>query len=296
MKLITRQFCPLCQEDTISPFQQGTIDPTQLTADHFRITDNAYGSLWSFSRCRNCQFVFSNPTLGKSDIIQFYANLEDSEYSDETEGRSKNFKSILKQLEKFDKPDKTLLDIGAASGIFLNLAQDFEYQSDGIEPSEYLVSIAKREFGIELFQGTIDTFPATKRYSVITLLDILEHLVDPVEFFNQLDPMIKTGGILVIVTPDVDSMTARFFKKKWWHYRIAHINFFNLHSLQFLLEKHGYEIIKKRRYAWNFSLYYLLTRIFPGLKKRRIIQKISKKMNIKLQLFDSWEIYAKKQN
>lgn len=296
MKLLERNSCPLCNNSDIKLFQNGSINPETLTSDNFKITDNAYGSLWTFSKCHSCKFVFSNPYVSEDSIVEFYSHLEDAEYSEEAQGRSRNFHSILKNLDKIKKPDKSILDIGAASGIFLNIAKKEGYRISGIEPSEYLVSEANKKFNINLFNGIIEDYKSKEKYSVISLLDIIEHLVNPDQFIKNIDEFIKNEGILVIVTPDIDSITAKLFKRKWWHYRIAHINFFNLSSIQFLLKNNNYEIIKKKRYTWNFSLFYILTRIFPKLKNSKKLQVILKKINIKLQLFDSWEIYARKKN
>jgi len=294
MRLKKRDKCPICESNEIKLFQEGTINPQNLTADNFKITDNAYGSLWTFYKCRKCNFVFSNPYIGKSDIIKFYSNLKDNEYTDEAGGRAKNFYSILKRLDNIEKKDKSILDIGAASGIFLYIAKKYGYEVTGIEPSEFLVSEAEKKFNITLFNGTVEEFKSDNKYSVITLLDIIEHLVDADEFIQKISEFIKDEGILIIVTPDINSITAKIFKTKWWHYRIAHVNFFNYKSLKYLLYKNNYEIIKRKRYAWNFSLFYLLTRLFPSLKNYKKLKKILKKINIKLQLFDSWEIYARR--
>ena len=135
---------------------------------------------------------------------------------------------------------------------------------------------------------------STDKFSVITLVDILEHLSDPEPFMSRLQELIQKEGILVIVTPDIDSLAVKLAGKKWWHYRIAHLNFFNHKSLKTLLANHGFEIIKSHRYAWHFSVFYLITRIFPGLKQKKSLQTFLKKVHLKLQLFDSWEIYARK--
>lgn len=294
MNLTNLNKCPLCGSENIKVYRKGTIDPGKINSDNFRITDSSYGSLWNFSRCRKCTYVFSNPLIDEKSLIEFYSELEDNEYSDEWEGRAKNFLTIFRELEKISKPGNSLLDIGAASGIFVNLAKERGYDAEGIEPSGYLADEAEKKFNIKLFRGTIENFKTDKKYSVLTLLDIIEHLRDASSFMEKIVPFIDKKGILVIVTPDINSIPARIFGKKWWHYRIAHLNFFNLRSIEFLLKKSGFEIIKKRRYAWNFSFYYILSRIFPSLKEKKGLQKILKRLNLKLQLFDSWEIYARK--
>lgn len=296
MELKQRKTCPLCQSESIKLFKKGTFDPETLQSDNFKITDSQYGSLWTFFSCNDCSFVFSNPFIPGEQITQFYAQLEDREYSEEAEGRAKNFKTLLKRLKRL-KPGNTLLDIGAASGIFLDLAHREGYDIEGIEPSEYLVKEAEKRYGIHLFKGTMENYIQSKpgkTFSVITLLDIIEHLVEPDDFMTKLDHLIKDSGLLVIVTPDINSLAARVTGSRWWHFRIAHINFFNRESLEYLLQKHSYEIILKKRYVWNFSLFYLVTRIFPSLKHKKPLQKVLKRLHLKLPLFDSWEIYARK--
>jgi len=294
MDLLERKNCPNCRSDSIQLYKKGTIDPNQLKSEDFKITDSHYGSLWTFFSCHNCNFVFANPYPAETAIIQFYSDLVDNEYHSEAEGRTKNFQIIINRLSILDKPDNTLLDIGAASGIFLNLARKAGYETFGIEPSAQLAKEAQQQYGINLFKGTIAQFPQDQQFSTITLLDILEHLVDPDQFMNQVASLIKKDGILIVVTPDINSITQKVLGKRWWHYRTAHLNFFNLKSLNYLLNKHGFSIIQKKRFAWHFSLYYLVTRFFPQLKGNNSLQKLLKSISLKLNLFDSWEIYAKK--
>lgn len=294
MELKNRNACPLCNSKNIGHFKKGTFDPGKISKENFNITDSNYGAMWTFFSCRECGFVFSNPFVPEDKISEFYAGLEDREYGSEAEGRAKNFKTILKRLHKIKKPGNTLLDVGAASGIFLNLARNERYEVSGIEPSSFLTAEAKRRYGLNIFRGTIENYRAQKKFAVITLLDILEHLPEPGSFMTKIDPLLEKNGILVIVTPDISSLTVRLAGKHWWHYRIAHVNFFNLKSIAYLLDKFDYEIILKKRYAWNFSLYYLITRVFPSLKDKKTLQKTLKSINLKLQLFDSWEIYAGK--
>jgi 2-polyprenyl-3-methyl-5-hydroxy-6-metoxy-1,4-benzoquinol methylase len=293
MKLAPVDRCPLCQSPQISLFIKGTVAPEKISAADFKITDSHYGSRWTFFSCRVCGFVFANPAPAQGAIAQFYAALADEEYSQEDEGRGRNFSTILRRLNPYAPPGSLLLDVGAASGIFLNLARNAGYRVAGIEPSAALVADAERLYGLKLFCGTVEQFTASEKFGVITLLDVLEHVTDPGAFLTVLNGFLAPGGMLVIVTPDIASLAARIMGGRWWHYRIAHLNFFNRHSLGWLLEKNGFEIMLRKRFAWNFTAYYLLTRLLPFLKGKAL-QKPLKKLHLKLQLSDSWEIYARK--
>ena len=293
MKLTLLDHCPLCQGKRIRLFKKGTIDPQAIGAADFKITDSHYGSRWTFFSCRDCAFVFANPLPDGATIAGFYAALEDEEYSQEDEGRGRNFAVILRRLGRFAPPGSSLLDVGAASGIFLNLARRAGYDVAGIEPSARLVADAERLYGLKVFRGDAEQFPVGRKFDAVTLLDVLEHVTDPGAFLGTVGRFLAPNGMLVIVTPDIGSLAARFMGGRWWHYRAAHVNFFNRRSLERLLAAHGFAIVLRKRFAWNFSAYYLLTRLLPFLKGKAL-QRPLKKLHLKLQLFDSWEVYARK--
>jgi len=295
MKLARRDRCPLCGHRDFVRHLSASFAIDHLNSRHFKVTDNRYGQSWNFDRCLHCGFVFSNPCIHQDDITRFYAGLSDTQYSAESRGRGKNFQTILSRLKSLSPPGNRLLDIGAASGIFLQIARQKGYRVAGIEPSREFVEEARRERGIELFPGTLEEFDSRRKFSAITLIDLIEHVVNPRSLFERTVRLLEKGGILVIVTPDIDSLAARFLKKRWWHYRVAHLNFFNLSSLTWILEKNGLKILRRKRYAWNFSLFYLFSRLLPLKNRPRSpLQKMLKNIHLKLQLFDSWEIYAEK--
>ncbi len=85
---------------TLEIFKEGTINTETISAEDFKITDSTYGSIWDFSKCSSCSFVFSNPRIDEESLIEFYSKIEDKEYTDEWEGREKNFRTIIKRLKK----------------------------------------------------------------------------------------------------------------------------------------------------------------------------------------------------
>lgn len=293
MNLTPLERCPLCRGGSIALFKKGTVEPQALGAADFRITDSHYGSRWTLFSCRDCGFVFANPVPDAEAIERFYAALEDEEYSQEGEGRGRNFAAILKRLGRLAPPGSSLLDVGAASGIFLNLARAAGYRVQGIEPSAALVADAERLYGLKLFHGPAEQFAASEPFAVVTLLDVLEHVTDPHAFLGAVARFVAPGGTLVVVTPDIASLAARLLGGRWWHYRAAHVNFFRRSSLERLLAGHGFAVARRRRFAWNFSAYYLATRLLPFLKGTPL-QRPLKALHLRLQLFDSWEVYARK--
>jgi len=294
METLFRDHCPLCGSRNTRPFRRGTVNPEKLSAADFRITDNRYGSLWTFHLCRDCTFVYANPAPGADSLEAMYASLEDSDYGMEADNRGRNFKVILDRLQKIIPSGGDLLDVGAASGIFMHLARERGFRVHGVEPSVQLVTEARERYGLDVVQGTVDQLPTETKYHVITCLDLIEHMADPLAEMRRITAHLEPGGILVMVTPDIRSLAARLTGRRWWHFRIAHVNFFSRCSLERLTALLGLETVSRKRYAWHFSLFYLVTRLWPSLGKRKALQRMLKKIHLKLQLLDSWEFYARK--
>jgi SAM-dependent methyltransferase len=129
-----------------------------------------------------------------------------------------------------------------------------------------------------------------------TLVDILEHTPDPRKLVEKARDWLNPGGILVIVTPDIKSLAARLAGNRWWHFRPGHLGYFQRQSLQKLLELASFQILKWKRYSWSFSLDYLLRRLhhFSWLLKISGLSSLWPRIQIKLALGDSFEVYARK--
>ena len=65
----------------------------------------------------------------------------------------------------------------------------------------------------------------------MTLVDVIEHVADPLALLRGARDYVAPGGLVLLVTPDVDSVAARLFGKRWWHLRLAHVGYFNRRSL-----------------------------------------------------------------
>ncbi len=286
--------CPVCNSSERKLLYKANIK--NFDEKDFKITDSQYGKHWNLYRCKNCGFVFSDPVPTAELLEKIYSSIKDPEYDLEEEGRADNFKRILKRIKKL-KGKGEILDIGAATGIFMNLAKKVGFEVDGIEPSEWAVKRGKEKYGLEIKHTTLEKYQTLKKYDIITMLDLIEHVENPKEVLKKVSSILKDDGLLVLVTPDIDSFLRKITGSRWWHFRPPHINFFNKKSLKLTLKNEGFEILSIKPYHWKFSLYYLISRFSTGRKicdKIKPFGKLMKKIKIKLFLFDSVEVYARK--
>ncbi len=289
--------CPVCGSPCVSSFKPANFAVDSLMPQDVRITDKAYGKVWALDRCTNCTHVFANPCPTPKYIQTLYQDIVDPMYQDEADGRKKNFERILAYLEKIQPEKGLLFDVGAATGILLNLAQERGWNPEGIDPSTWAVKTAKGNYGLDILEGDFESADlAPNRYAAVAMVDFIEHVPDPLAALHQARLILKEGGVLCLVTPDIKSLAACITGSRWWHYRPAHLAYFTRQSLQTLLARAGFQVLKTRRYIWTFSAHYLLTRIAPAkiLLKNPHLASFWRRIPIRLALGDSFEIYARK--
>ena len=113
------------------------------------------------------------------------------------------------------QPEGRLLDIGCAYGFLLDEAKPF-YDVSGIElAAEATASCRKR--GLRVLTGAADEAALTRlgTMDVIVMLDVLEHLPDPLATLALCRRHLNPGGALVITTGDFGSLYARLAGAHW---------------------------------------------------------------------------------
>lgn len=288
--------CPACGGPRLRPWKKGSIDASGLRPEAFLITDSHYGRTWDLSRCGDCGHVFADPCPTPALIASLYGALEDPLYEEEAGGRAMNFRRILVRLEKLRPGKGRLFDVGAATGILMSLARDRGWEVDGVEPSAWAVAYARDRYGLSVREGVFETSAApAASVDIVTMVDLIEHTARPHETLRRAAEILRPGGLICVVTPDIRSLAARLAGGSWWHLRPAHLAYFTRESLDALFRRTGFTVIRRRSYSWTFSARYLASRK-PALRflVRGRLASFLGGIPIKLALGDSFEIYARK--
>jgi 2-polyprenyl-3-methyl-5-hydroxy-6-metoxy-1,4-benzoquinol methylase len=282
--------CWICGSPDPRLVRKGAL-PSDLAAAHFRITDKAYGCTADIYQCRKCGFRQSS-TL--RDVLHFYEEMGDNEYEATRAARALQARMLLRYVARHRRSG-SLLDVGAGSGILVQEALACGYQAEGIEPSRSLFEQGQAH-GLPLHHGVLPYAEVPGPYDVVTLVDVIEHVGDPVKLLRQAAGLLNNNSILVIVTPDVGSIAARLLGWRWWHYRIAHIGYFNRDNLALAMRRAGLEIIDVSRPAWYFPASYLAERAltFVPAALRFRPPELLERLIVRLNLFDSLTVVARK--
>jgi SAM-dependent methyltransferase len=276
--------CWICDSADLQ-LAKASSNTTRLTSRNFSITDSHYGITEAIYRCPRCEFLQCSDITG---VVKFYEELEDSAYEAGREERGLHAYKLL-EVAKELQPGGRLLDVGAGSGMLVEQALRMGYRAEGIEPSAWLQKIAQQR-GLSVHLGTFPHPSVTGRFEVITLIDVIEHVTNPVELLHEIAGSLSPGGIALIVTPDLDSAAARIMGWKWWHFRVAHIGYFNMRSLYLALDRAGLQPVFRKRPGWFFSATYLWERVHRYLPEALRLgpPRLLSKVVIPINLHDSW--------
>jgi len=145
-------------------------------------------------------------------------------------------------------PSGAWLDVGFGDGSLLTTAAEFGYEAVGLDARASSVE-KLRAFGIEAHVAELETFATDRRFAVISMADVLEHLPFPRRALLRARTLLADDGLLFVSMPNSDSFLWKSLdeagKNPYWA-ELEHLHNFGRRRLYALLEEHGFS---PRQYA-----------------------------------------------
>lgn len=245
---------------------------------------------YPFYRCRDCGLLFVWPIPADNLTIyseDYFAGAHGGfgyvDYDQDKAQMTSTFESYLEILAARSSGVGDLLDVGAATGFFLDLARARGWRTVGVEPSAFAVRVATKK-GLDVKQGVVENLdiPAAS-FDVITMWDVIEHVNDPRASLAAAFRLLRPGGILAINTPDSGSILARLLGLRW-HLVLPpeHLVLFHQESLRRLLAESRFEVTAVKRIGKRFTVQYVLHTLarWQGLKLWKSAADLSHKTGV----------------
>ncbi len=224
----------------------------------------------SLYRCVSCRLLFVQPLPADSAAVysdDYFSGARKGfgyvDYDADKEPMIPVFKKYLAMIDVFLPERGRILDVGAATGFFLTLAQKAGWQVEGVELSRYAVEIGRRK-GLSMHEGTLsDLVSPPESFRAITMFDLIEHLLDPAREISLAHRLLEKGGVLVVNTPDAGSLWARLFGRRW-HLIVPpeHLHYFSRKNLTLLLSQSGFEVVHTTKVGKRFTLQYIFKMLY----------------------------------
>jgi SAM-dependent methyltransferase len=207
----------------------------------------------SYYECQRCGFIFlPRPiTYSAGDVYNAdYARLRGHDLIDSVIHKSK-LKTAQWYLNKISKYTsvKTMLDVGCSTGANVAKAVELGWQASGMDINEAALKTAQSYISNAKFYKSLADIEQT--FSLITLFDVIEHIEDLDSFIKQIKQRLGPQGILFILTPDGQSLSARVLKNQWPHLFNEHISLFSKSNLTNFLEHYQFKVLETG-FAWKF--------------------------------------------
>jgi 2-polyprenyl-3-methyl-5-hydroxy-6-metoxy-1,4-benzoquinol methylase len=162
-------------------------------------------------------------------------------------------RDYLEDLTAHTASTGTLLDVGCATGFFLDEARQAGWQVRGCEVSEWAATYARQRFGLDVVLAPFPTpLLGSQRYDAVTFLNVFEQLPDPNGAERILRDLVLPGGLVALETWDVDAPVVRFSGMRWHKYRPQETPIYlNRRSLTTLFRPEDWTLVEYRaRTKW----------------------------------------------
>lgn len=200
-----------------------------------------------YRQCEECGLIFLDRV---ASIIDSY--LDPLEYHHENHQNTTSC-DIVFGLEKrknfvyrFKKSGK-LLDIGCGTGRFifyLTKTAKKDWKAIGVEPDITSTNFGKEKYGVEIINDKFEDIHLDEKFDVITLWDVIEHVENPELLLKKAYSLLNEQGIMIIRTPNYESLDAKLFAECWAGFDAPRHNFvFGKSLLVNLLKNHDFNIV-----------------------------------------------------
>lgn len=243
--------CIVCGKNNFSTYLQGK--DYFLTQEEFTIV-----------KCDACDFLFVNPRPDVNEISRYYKSEEYISHSNSKQGILNKVYHIIRKRNhrnKFDlisfyKQCGTILDIGCATGEFLNYLKKKNWNTIGVEPDVEAQNFARTEYKLNVFSEDFLSNSEPAKIDVITMWHVLEHVHPLEERMQQIKRLLTKDGVALIAVPNADCFDAKHYGKIWAGYDLPrHIYHFTQKTMIRLFEK--YNFILDKIVPMKYDAYYI---------------------------------------
>lgn len=235
-----RNACPLCGSQKL--YSLGGVSyasPILFSTTH--ITISCRPELWG---CRDCRSCFVQNTVDADTAKLLYSTGQSGDRWSKVAFDQNKTHEVIKHMTAIFKGKGNILDVGCNTGELLDFAQKLGCKTSGVE-----FSSASREVLSEKGHKSYATLEESPGgYDVITAFDLVEHLYDASAFLKSCHEKLSAKGRLVILTGNINSLSARLSGSRWWYAQYPeHIVF---PSKKYFRENSGYRIEK---WIWTYA-------------------------------------------
>lgn len=153
-----------------------------------------------YVRCPTCDLVFLYPRQTRAKVEDYFREEYDGDYgeAEASDDRMPVFQSVLDHLSEYRHAPGSVLDIGCGDGEFLILCRRAGWACAGIELSQRAAARAVKKGITMLPPHALEQGDGAGQFDVVTLINVLETVADPLAMLRQAARVLTSDGIIVV--------------------------------------------------------------------------------------------------
>ena len=224
--------CLVCKSVDLSLFA------TARDIEYFSLEES-----FSYLKCSTCGSLSISPVPKEKINIIYPKNYYSYKKSSETLIDKIKFKldqrMFDRALKEINRPEIKVLDVGGGDGWLLGILKKTKQKICQFQIVDLDAEAGKRAVlnGYSFFCGKIEEFDTNEKYDLILMLNLIEHVANPGVVLEKVSRLLSSDGILLLKTPNIDSLDMKIFKHGNWggYHCPRHWVLFNIDSLTQLM-------------------------------------------------------------
>ncbi|MEV4106450.1 class I SAM-dependent methyltransferase [Nonomuraea sp. NPDC049695] len=254
--------CPACQAP-------GAVHWARARDVEYCTSDQDY----DYYRCVRCSAVFLDPMpvdrLAQIYPANYYAYAPDERSVIHRIKDRLDAVRLQRILSMMSGDDLQVLDVGGGDGWQLDVVRAIDRrvtftQVVDLDQDAQARAVAR---GHDFFCGRVEDFASERRFDLILLINLIEHVSDPGEVLSTLRRHLTPQGVILIKTPNMDSLDARLFRNRNWggYHCPRHWVLFDRKNFTRLAGRCGFAV---RRFAYTQGAPFWSTSVLAELARR----------------------------
>lgn len=286
--------CPVCQKNT-KVKNEVSSEKKAEDLDYQSLTPYWNGFFkekifFSYARCQECQLLFTPIFYNLEQLEALYGQMPSNMDVVPMAALLRTQKGYFDVLKKYSKLEGGYIEIGPDIGVFtVNCSREGQFNYYWLcEPNRAVA---------QALAAAVDGNPHTiiedmfnfsmipdSSSSVAVMIQVLDHLLDPVETLKELKKKLAPNAKLLLVTHNEQSLLRKLVGWRWPAFCLQHPQIYSPQSITKLLEKAGYEVESIKRTKNYFEFSFLLKHLLWafGLKVKSVPKIFNFTIGLKL--------------
>lgn len=202
-------------------------------------------------RCRGCGTLFTALLPTSESLHEYYGQYYGDSNLSVPEFVTRRLDDIVAGFAAHRQTNR-LLDVGCGAATLLEAARRAGWETEGTEVSEAAVMNARGRGFTVFFGGLAEAQLPPARFDVVTVVEVLEHLLDPLSLLHEVRRILRPGGLVWATTPHGRGISARLLRSAWSVVSPPeHIQLFSARGVRALFHRAGFSEVRIAAHGVN---------------------------------------------